>query len=213
MLAMHETDYTLPEDRSVTIPPCWITCSTSIRPKRSWIRVTRTPAAAMPQLLEKVGAARLGALCRTPRGVPQKVPAAGFRHDYKLRRAETPNGNISAISCRWTAARRASSGRWIRGAERQSSRCLPWRILIRFPSSIHIYGRSEEYSFEAVGSLLTNFKMRRRKHLLDGLQPKPTSMGINHHWIGRVSQQLGADLYLGPIYTWGAVGGRTDFYA
>lgn len=24
---------------------------------------------------------------------------------------------------------------------------------------------------------------------------------------------MGADLYLGPIYTWGAIGGRTDFYA
>ena len=38
-------------------------------------------------------------------------------------------------------------------------------------------------------------------------------IGIGYHWIGRVSQRLGADLYLGPLYTWGAIGGRTDFYA
>ena len=28
-----------------------------------------------------------------------------------------------------------------------------------------------------------------------------------------MSQHLGADLYLGPLYTWGVFGGRTDFYA
>ncbi len=38
-------------------------------------------------------------------------------------------------------------------------------------------------------------------------------IGVNYQTIGRVGQQLGADLYLGPIYTWGAIGGRTDFYA
>ena len=37
-------------------------------------------------------------------------------------------------------------------------------------------------------------------------------VGVSHSWIGRVSQRLGADLYLGPLYTWGTFGGRTDFY-
>ena len=37
-------------------------------------------------------------------------------------------------------------------------------------------------------------------------------IGVNYQTIGRVGQQLGADLYLGPIYTWGTIGGRTDFY-
>ena len=37
-------------------------------------------------------------------------------------------------------------------------------------------------------------------------------VGIDHQWIGRVGQRLNAELYLGPIYTWGALGGRTDFY-
>ena len=51
---------------------------------------------------------------------------------------------------------------------------------------------------------------RRRQRLLDGLQPGLYRRG--YRWIGRV-QQLGADLYLGPLYTWGVLGGRTDFYA
>ena len=37
-------------------------------------------------------------------------------------------------------------------------------------------------------------------------------IGINYQKIGRVGHSLGADLYLGPLYTWGALGGRADFY-
>ncbi len=37
-------------------------------------------------------------------------------------------------------------------------------------------------------------------------------LGLRSDWVGRVDQQVGLDLYLGPIYTWGAVKGRTDFY-
>lgn len=37
-------------------------------------------------------------------------------------------------------------------------------------------------------------------------------IGANYRRIGRVAQSLGVDLYLGPLYTWGTVGGRTDFY-
>ena len=38
-------------------------------------------------------------------------------------------------------------------------------------------------------------------------------IGATYRRIGRVAQSLGVDLYLGPLYTWGSVGGRTDFYA
>ena len=37
-------------------------------------------------------------------------------------------------------------------------------------------------------------------------------IGMNYQRIGRVGQRLGAELYLGPLYTWGKLGGRTDFY-
>ncbi len=37
-------------------------------------------------------------------------------------------------------------------------------------------------------------------------------LGLSYDRIGRVGQRLAADLYLGPVYTWGTLGGRTDFY-
>ncbi len=38
-------------------------------------------------------------------------------------------------------------------------------------------------------------------------------IGLNYQRVGLVSQQYFADLYLGTLYTWGRVGGRTDFYS
>lgn len=37
-------------------------------------------------------------------------------------------------------------------------------------------------------------------------------VGIDYKRLGSVAQQAYADLYLGPVYTFGTVGGRTDFY-
>ena len=37
-------------------------------------------------------------------------------------------------------------------------------------------------------------------------------LGIDYQAVGRTAQQFDLDLYLGPLYTWGTVGGRTDFY-
>ncbi len=37
-------------------------------------------------------------------------------------------------------------------------------------------------------------------------------LGLRADWVGRVGQQLGADFYIGPVYSWGMLGGRTDFY-
>ncbi|MBQ5638343.1 MAG: hypothetical protein IIV06_04735, partial [Alistipes sp.] len=37
-------------------------------------------------------------------------------------------------------------------------------------------------------------------------------IGLNYRTFGRTAKQLGANLYLGPTYTWGTLGGRIDFY-
>jgi len=37
-------------------------------------------------------------------------------------------------------------------------------------------------------------------------------IGAGYERIGRVAQRVDAELFLGPLYTWGALGGRTDFY-
>lgn len=38
-------------------------------------------------------------------------------------------------------------------------------------------------------------------------------LSLNYQKVGRVAQSFYTDLYLGPIYTSGTIGGRTDFYA
>ncbi len=37
-------------------------------------------------------------------------------------------------------------------------------------------------------------------------------IGVNYQTFGRVANTYGANLYLGPTYTWGTLGGRMDFY-
>ncbi|MCM1151235.1 MAG: patatin-like phospholipase family protein [Alistipes sp.] len=38
-------------------------------------------------------------------------------------------------------------------------------------------------------------------------------LGLEYGTVGRAAHRFGLDLYLGPLYTWGTIGGRTDFYA
>lgn len=70
---------------------------------------------------------------------------------------------------------------------------------------------TKKYTFEAEFSTKANFKASV------GLNASSTAfnqvyLGLNYNTIKRVGQALGLDLYLGPVYTWGSVGGRTDFY-
>ncbi len=37
-------------------------------------------------------------------------------------------------------------------------------------------------------------------------------VGLDYQRLGRVAQEMHADLYIGPVYSFGTVGGRTDFY-
>ena len=70
----------------------------------------------------------------------------------------------------------------------------------------------ERYSFRAKFHTKPNFKITIGGNV-SSTAFNQAYIGVNYQTIGRVGQQLGADLYLGPIYTWGTIGGRTDFYA
>lgn len=67
------------------------------------------------------------------------------------------------------------------------------------------------YAFEAHFSTRPNFRITVGGNI-SSTAFNQAYVGIDHQWIGRVGQRLNAELYLGPIYTWGALGGRTDFY-
>ena len=68
------------------------------------------------------------------------------------------------------------------------------------------------YSFRARFGTRPNFKITLGGNI-SSTAFNQAYVGMNYQAIGRVAQQAGIDLYLGPIYTWGAIGGRTDFYA
>ena len=70
---------------------------------------------------------------------------------------------------------------------------------------------TERYSFRAKFHTKPNFKITIGGNV-SSTAFNQAYIGVNYQTIGRVGQQLGADLYLGPIYTWGTIGGRTDFY-
>lgn len=67
------------------------------------------------------------------------------------------------------------------------------------------------YSFAATFVTKPNFKIAVGGNI-SSTAFNQAYVGVSYQNIGRVAQQFGADLYLGPLYTWGTVGGRTDFY-
>ena len=67
------------------------------------------------------------------------------------------------------------------------------------------------YSFQARFNARPNFKITLGGNI-SSTAFNQAYIGINRQWVGRVGQQLSTELYLGPLYTWGTVGGRTDFY-
>lgn len=67
------------------------------------------------------------------------------------------------------------------------------------------------YSFRARFNTRPNFKITLGGNI-SSTAFNQAYVGMNYQWVGRVGQQLSTDLYLGPLYTWGSLGGRTDFY-
>lgn len=70
---------------------------------------------------------------------------------------------------------------------------------------------TNKYTFQAELSTKANFKISA------GLNASSTAfnqvyVGVNYNKITRIAQSLHIDLYLGPVYSWGDIGGRTDFF-
>ncbi len=67
------------------------------------------------------------------------------------------------------------------------------------------------YTFKARLRARPNFKLTIGGNL-SSTAFNQVYIGVNYQTFGRTSNRVGADLYLGPTYTWGSVGGRVDFY-
>ena len=214
MLAMHETDYTLPEDRSVTIRRAVDVNMLDFDQAEAIMDAGYEDAmAAMPQLLEKVGERRDSAYYAERREAFRKRCPPLVFNDYKLEGLKRAQREY--IRDFVQVDRRTPGIQRPMGFEELKDNLFEvlagGEFTMGFPV-VRYDSIRKGYSFEARFGTRPNFKITVGGNI-SSTAFNQAYIGINHHWIGRVSQQLGADLYLGPIYTWGAVGGRTDFYA
>lgn len=83
-------------------------------------------------------------------------------------------------------------------------------FVMDFPKAIY-NPATEHYAFAARLETKPSFKMMIGGNL-SSTAFNQAYIGISYETIGRVAHTVGADLYLGPLYTWGAFGGRADFY-
>ncbi len=67
------------------------------------------------------------------------------------------------------------------------------------------------YSFDARFRTKPNFKFSVGGYV-SSTAFNQAFLGANYQKIGRVAQQFGVNMFLGPLTSWGSVGGRTDFY-
>ena len=170
--------------------------------------------AVMPQLLEKIGGERRDStwFAERRRAFREKCPTLIF-NDYRidgLKRDQREFIRDFLHMDRRTPGRQ----RPMRFAELRDNLfnvLAGGDFTMDFPK-VRYDSLSNAYSFEARFGNRPNFKITVGGNI-SSTAFNQAYVGISYRRVGRVSQQLGADLYLGPLYTWGVLGGRTDFYA
>ena len=213
MLAMHDTDYTLPEDRSVTIRRAIEAGMLDFDQADAIMDAGYADAkAAMPQIRERIAA----------RCTPEEYAARRetFRarcpklifDDYRL---EGLTRAQSAYMRDFIRADRRTPGRQ-RQMEFAELRDNLYNMLadgdftMDYPT-VRYDSLRQRYSFAAKFGTKPDFR------LTVGGNASSTAfnqvyLGLDYQRVGRAAQQFDLDLYLGPLYTWGTIGGRTDFY-
>lgn len=213
MLAMQDTDYDLPERRSVTIRRAVKASMLDFDGAEAIMDQGYEDAmAAMPEILRRIGG-RQGTVDYAARRAAfrSNCPPLVF-NDYRL---EGLNRKQRAYIRDFVQVDRRTPGRQ-RPMGFDELRDNLFEVLARGEFSMefpHVRYDSVErrYSFRARFNARPNFKITLGGNI-SSTAFNQAYIGINRQWVGRVGQQLMTELYLGPIYTWGTVGGRTDFH-
>lgn len=214
MLAMQDTDYTLPAERSVTIRRAVGVNMLDFDQAEAIMDAGYEDAmAAMPQLLEKVGERRDSTwYAERRRAFREKCPALYF-DNYELDGLK-PEQRDYIRDFLHMDRRTPGVQRPMRFPELRDNLfelLADGNFTMDFPR-VRYDSVSGRYTFGTTFGIRPSFKITIGGNI-SSTAFNQAYIGIGYHWIGRVSQHLGADLYLGPLYTWGAFGGRTDFYA
>lgn len=75
----------------------------------------------------------------------------------------------------------------------------------------HYNPETERYTFKANLRARPNFKLTIGGNI-SSTAFNQFYIGLNYQTFGRTANRFSADLYLGPTYTWGTIGGRVDFF-
>jgi len=213
MLAMQRTDYSLPEGRSVRIARAVDVNMLDFDKAEAIMEAGYADAmAAMPELLERIGARRS----------PEEAAARRAAFREKCPPLRISDYRITGLS----DAQNEYIRDFVRTYRRSSGnqRTMPFGELrdnlfqvladgdftMDFPH-VAYDSAARRYSFAARLETRPNFKITLGGNI-SSTAFNQAYIGIDYRTIGRVAHRLGADLYLGPLYTWGTIRGRTDFY-
>ena len=215
LLAMHDTDYTLPEGRSVTIRRAVGVNMLDFDQAEAIMDAGYEDAiAAMPQLLERVpeSARRDSTWFADRRAAFRKRCPALIFDNYDLQGLK-PAQKAYVRDLLQVDPRLSGRQRVMDFSQLQTNL---YRLLsvgdftMDFPR-VRYDSLTRRYTFQAHFNTRPTFKLTIGGNV-SSTAFNQAYVGVSHNWIRRVSQRLAADLYLGPIYTWGTFGGRTDFY-
>lgn len=214
LLAMQDTDYSLPEGRSVCIARAVDVGMLDFDRAEEIMNAGYTDALAkIPEILQQVTARLTPAESAARRAAfREKCPPLIF-DDYRLE-GLTP-AQREYIRDFMQVDRKSSGTQRAMGFDRLRDNL--YEVLANgdftmdFPHATYDPQR-RRYTFEARFQTKPNFRIAVGGSI-SSTAFNMGYIGLNYRSIGRVAQSWGVDLFLGPLYTWGSVGGRTDFYA
>jgi len=213
MLAMQETDYTLPADRSVTIRRAVEAGMLDFDQADAIMDAGYADAMkAMPQILAAVAERRTPEEYAARRqAFRAQCPPLVF-DNYEF---QGPSEAQQAYLRDFARVDRHTPGqqRRMTFAELRDNLygiLADDDIAMDYPT-VRYDSLSGGYSFAARFTAKPNFRITVGGNA-SSTPFNQVYLGIDYRTVGRASQQFDLDLYLGPLYTWGTVGGRTDFF-
>lgn len=213
VLAMHDTDYSLPEGRSLMIRRAVpVNMLDFDNPTLIMDMGYEDAMAQMPQLLASVAERRDSAYYAQRREVFRtKCPPLVFNdYDFSgLSRTQLDYVRDFVKADRKTPGVQRQMG-YAELKDNLYSVLAGGDFTMDFPRATY-HPATERYSFAVRLATRPSFKVMLGGNI-SSTAFNQAYVGISYETLGRVAHTWSADLYLGPLYTWGVFGGRADFY-
>lgn len=213
LIAMGRTDYTLPEERSVTIRRAVPVGMLDFDEAEATMNAGYEDAMRqMPEILARIDRRwSPGQYAARREAFRKRCPPLIF-NDYHI---EGLNERQTAYIRDYIRADLHAPGRQ-RQMTYERLRDNLFRVLSGGDYTMDLpcvaYDSvSERYTFTAALHARPNFRLVIGGNI-SSTAFNQAYIGLDYRTFGRVANQLGANLYLGPTLVWGNLGGRVDFY-